>query len=206
MTDYVYDGIIEGQVDFASAMADADEIPAAGGLDLELISGERLNELKGVPFLIVAGAFRERLDKKGQKQDFVTLAAIIPDELTLKKRHVSLEGKSIMPGMIIGFNDGSTGVRRQIVSYLHGNGYIKVVGDGVEVIESGSRDVCTYDKLVGEWNGHFQGELGEKVTKDGEILYTWEFKLEKGLMANRGLRTSSYGGRNNDENTTKYLA
>ena len=206
MSEYVYDGLIDGDLDFEAAIAAAEEIPAAGGLDLELFSGKRLDELKGVPFLVVAGTFREKMDKKGIKQDFVTLAAIIPSERILKKRHISLEGKSIEPGMVIGFNDGSTGVRRQIVAYLHGNRYIQIVGDDVEVVETGSRGDCSYDRLVSEWEDHIHGEVSSKEDKEGNILFTYEFKLKNGLMANRGLRTSSYGGRNNDENTTKYLA
>lgn len=201
----VHEAILNGEVDFATAAGMADEVAASSGIDIDLFSGERLKELVGVPFLIVGGTFREKM-AEGKKTDFVTVAAFVADEATLKKRHISLAGKSFEPGTIVGFNDGSTGVRRQLVNYLHLAKHIQVVSDNVEVVESGKRGDCTYDKLVGEWTDHNTGEISQREDKEGNILWTWEFLLPKGLMANRGLRTSAYKGNFGKDTTTKYLA
>lgn len=201
----ILEAIVNDEIDFTAAMLEADEVPAAAGLDLAMVKKEDIQHLVGLPFMIVGGTFREGLDRAKKKTDFLTVAAIIASEDVLSKKRISMDGKPFGPLWLIGFNDGSTGVRRQMVKYLNDKGIIQVNHASEELVEVGARGECSYDKLVGEWVHHHEGEITSR-DKDGNTFYTWNFELKNGLMCPRGLRTSSYGGKSGDENTTKYLA
>jgi hypothetical protein len=196
----IYDLLSNSEVEFAAAIEAADEIQSSG-LDIDLLKDDRLDELKGVPFLVVGGSFREKvIDEK--LTDFVTVIAMVADEAKLKSRHIQWENKRFHPMMTFGFNDGGTGVRRQLVAWLHEKDYISVTSD--EIVESGTLGQCSYDKKLSEWDAHRIGELTYRK-KNGTTIATWEFMLEKGLFAPRGIRTSTYKDQFGKDRTTRYL-
>lgn len=200
----ILEDLINDDVNFEAAMEAADHVPVATGLDLLLIQKEDIPKLVGVPFMVVGGTFREKLDPRTKKKtDFLTVAAIVASQSILDKKRIKMEDKPFGALDLIGFNDGSTGVRRQIVKYLHERGIIQVTND--EIVEAGPKGESSYDRMVGEWIHHEGGELSSRENGD-EVFWTWNFELPKGFMAGRGLRISTYGGKNNDDNATKYLA
>lgn len=197
----VYELLSNSEIDYTAALQDADEVQSIG-LDIDLFKDERLDSLKGVPFLIVGGSFREKIiDDK--LTDFVTVIAMIADEGFLGRRHIKWEGKDWDPMQTFGFNDGGTGVRRQLVAYLHDKGHINVSSG--DIVENGTLGQCTYDKKVSEWETISLGELVMKEDKNGNELATWEFMLPKGLSVPRGIRTSTYKGKFGKDVTTRYL-
>lgn len=197
-----------GEIDIDKLFEEADVLETTGtGIDVQIFKGEKLDSLVDIPFIVTGGTFREGF-QDGKKSDFVTLMCILPSEEFLTKRKIRYtETELWFPGQKFGINDGSTGIRRQVVSYLHGKGIIQVVEDGTVIVEDGPRGECTWDMLVSEWEKPGPEELPFKTHKrTGTHLATWDFSLEKPLMANRGIRKSTYMGPYRKEITTRYLA
>jgi hypothetical protein len=128
-------------VAFTDLVSDADFIK---GADLKA-----KEDLVGIPFIITLARFNQG---KG-KSDFVSLEAVTADD------------------QAIVLNDGSTGIRRQVVAYLTAKGLIDP-GRGDE----GGQD-SRYDKPAAAWvKGGDQSAEGFPVK----------------LVASRGLRDSAY--------------
>jgi hypothetical protein len=179
-------------------------------LDFDIFKGEKLDSLRGIPFAILGGVFRENVTDKGDISDYVTLTCLIPSEKQLESRHVRVTGKELwFPGQLFGINDGSTGIRRQMVAYLHNSGFIQVCEPGSVPKEDGPRNECTWDTMVSAWHSIEDSEkprTSKTHKRTGAELTTWEFKLEKPLVIARGIRTSTYLGPFRKEITTRYLA
>lgn len=201
----ILDQYAEG-MDLDSIFDNADVVESAG-LDVPIFKGEKLNALEGIPFVISGGTFREGF-QDGRKTDFVTLLCILPSKSVLEKRKIRYTEQELwFPEQTFGINDGSTGIRRQVVSYLHGKGVIQVVEEGTAIQEDGPRGECTWDRLVSEWEKPGAEELPMKTHKaTGTDLAQWDFTLDKGLVAPRGIRVSTYTGPFRREITTRYLA
>ena len=207
MANNIHDAILAGEFDFENAAAGATEVESSLGADIDLFKGEKLDSLRGVPFLIVGGTYREKF-MDGKKTDFVTVIAVIASEKVLESRRVRVTGKEPwFPLQTFGINDGSTGIRRQLTSILHNEGHAVVVEEGTVIKESGSLGECSWDTRVSEWDKYNIGEYSEKVDKaTGVMLGTWDFALEKGIYCPRGIRTSTYRNKWNKDVTTRYLA
>lgn len=117
---------------------------------------EEKEELRGVPFAIVRATFRPTALSTAE---YVSVYAIAKDL-----------------GNIV-FNDGSTGIRRQILDYLM-----------AKHIAVPNYEVTTSDSPIGQfaWNPPAQ----EQLDKDGQTLVDVPF--ERPLAAPRGLRKSDY--------------
>lgn len=189
--DDIFDNAIEVESEFS---------------DLDIFKDSKLDALKGVPFAILSGTFRERI-ADGKYSDFVTLTCVIPNEKTLEKRRVRYTNTELwFPEQVFGINDGSTGIRRQVVNHLHTQGIIRVVPEGTEIIENGKRGECTWDKRLGEWDW----KTGEHTIKDdketGADLMVWDFAFqEKAMGIPHGIRVSEYPGRYGKPVVTRYL-
>lgn len=184
---------------------DNGDVIESTGLDLDMFKDEKLDKLEGVPFAILGGTFRERI-VDGKYSDFVTLIGVIANENTLLKRKIRYQGTELwFPEQVFGINDGSTGIRRQIVAHLHSKGIIKVVKDGTEIIESGKRGECTWDVRLGDWESR-TGEHSIVSDKDsGADLMVWEFQLERAMVASKGIRISEYKNRYGKNSVTRYF-
>jgi len=182
-------------------MAEADVVEGS-----DLFTGDMLSQLEGVPFVILGGTFRTGFvrEVKGQKYkgDYVSLEILLGDEKAFAARGVSLDGKAFQPLQVARFNDGSTGVRRQIVSYLAAKGYIQVSDTPLDEIGTagGKMGDSEFDIPVNYWKDVMQGDLRFDI--EGDSVY--DFKIPRGLSCPRGLRSSEYRNEFGD-GVTRYL-
>lgn len=176
----------DASTDLANAWASADSIV---GHDLVAKSNQEMFEkLCGTPFLITRVTFRPSdMQPKGlsYRPDYVSVEAVIPtaDVLLarLKFAGIRVEDLPFQPGQMIIFNDGSTGVRRQIVEYLSEKGVLPER----EGPKGGPSGESVYDQPV--------------ATDDAE-----EFNVR--LACPRGLRRSEYSNDYTSDAATYYLA
>lgn len=192
--------LIGGQISFAEATSNSDAIDSG-----QLYTGDDLDHFKGIQFAVIGGTFREGYEREigGKKVsgDYVSLECIVGDEKALKG--VDLDSKPFGPLDVIRINDGSTGIRRQIVKYLHMRGLIAVVADGVELRETGSLGESTYDIPVGMWANVYHGDL--QVDEKGNATY--EFTIPGLFLVKRGVRSSTYKAEKTGKMvTTRFLA
>jgi hypothetical protein len=178
-----------------SAMAlVADEV-----LGNALTKGDDLEKLEGVPFLITHVTFR-RSFRSTQNRDlwlaYVSCEAIVADEAYLAQLGKSLDGLPFRPGEHIVFNDGSTGIYRQVVKYLASKEYVTIP----EGPEEGGKEACRYDAPPSEWPDIRYGQNSFEL--EGFMNYTAEIRL----LCPRGLRKSDYSNDFTDDGTTHYIA
>lgn len=167
------------------AWTDADEV-----LGFTLIKDENRTKLVGVPFLITKVVFREGIGMydKTNKFDYVTAECIIApaaafnkaaDMGLFKRDHVPFE-----PLDRVVFNDGSTGVFRQIVAYLAARDLIVLKDEGVTT--NAPKGSHQYDQPRAVWVS------GSTEATDG---------IPVNLRCSRGLRHSEYSNEFGDADT-----
>jgi hypothetical protein len=145
-----------------------------GGKD----NDRKLDALVGVPFLIKAVTFR--------------MGDITPDGQTEPRDYVSVEclihpmHAHRFERKYVVFNDGSTGIYRQIVAALALNGYVELNED---LPEKGHANTTRYDASFSADNSESGGT---------------EFALK--LRAPEGLRKSAYDNPDGSEGFTWFLA
>lgn len=188
---------IPGQESWESLKTSADEV-----LGHELIKDETADRLIGVPFIITRVVFREGVQRKGAKwrDDFVSCEAVVAPEniLTDKAKRgklinpatgerVAVDELPVEPDEHIIFNDGSTGIYRQIMMYLSQKGLI-ILPD--KLPEMGGKGESRYDLPRSEWaEGSQNGTNGIPVR----------------LYAPRGLRYSEYQNDYTEDGKTRYI-
>lgn len=151
-------------------------------LGADLAKDELMDALVGVPFIITRVTFRRGIKRNGYQAAYVSCEAVIAPESELRKRRVNLDNLPFAPGGSVVFNDGSTGIYRQVVAYLRAAGFI-TLPDGPEEGESG---VSIYDLAPADWTAVNIGELG--ADSDGFTTYDANIRLK----CPRGLRLSTY--------------
>ena len=171
----------------------------------ELVKDEILRELEGVPFLITHVTFRPSFPSQKNKElwlAYVSCEAVIADEayLASHRKMKNLDGKPFGPGEHIVFNDGSTGIYRQIVDYLDTKGYI-VAPQGKK---EGPKEESRFDSPPSEWEDVNYGDTRFPVNggPPGFVEYAAEIRL----LCPRGLRTSDYQNDFTNDGTTHYIA
>src|SRR5713101_6873626 len=115
---------VPGMESWADLREGADQVQGS-----ELAKDALLDALVGVPFLIYRLTTRPgivRRTKTGDTKqfDYVSCEIVLADEQEMKRRRVDLTNLPFAPGDQVVFNDGSTGVWRQIVAYLHAREFI----------------------------------------------------------------------------------
>lgn len=139
----------------------------------DVVLGHRLvkdlRELVGVPFVITRAVWREGLSPSGY--------------------YVSCEAVTASNEPIV-FNDGSTGVYRQVVSFLEHKGFISLK-PGPETGEAGKT--------------RFDAPLEKYLTPENAKQVLMEDGLSFRLVAPRGLRVSEYTFNGSNEAETFYL-
>lgn len=186
-------GTVATQSLFADLIADTTAIIDTASLEKDKMT------LVGVPMVITRVTYRPKaaLVERG----FVSVEAVVGDE-----EHVT---NAIRRGWIptvetvdqfpfayeekIVFNDGSTGIRRQLTAILHAQGYINV-GEFV--------DNSTFDIDWSEWES-FNSVTTQKV--GDEMIEIPDFP-DLRIFARRGLRVSEYTADGIGDATTFYLA
>jgi hypothetical protein len=148
---------LAGMFDFQTLMGEA--APEARGF--RLVDQEAL---EGVPFVVVGVHIRDGVPQKTEKgkklTNYLSIECVAADAVTLetllKRKAISQGGRivesltdlGILPNENIVFNDGSTGVARQMVSLLHATGKIDV-GDASK--PNGPMGESSFDRYHGEW-------------------------------------------------------
>lgn len=193
-------------ISWDEAVSSADTV-----LGRELTKEDLFDKLVGVPFLITAMITRpgkgvlETLDGRKLPRDYFTCEARLAPAHVMQQRKVNLENiLPLAPESLIVFNDASTGIRRQIVQYLHGSKKIELPG---EIRAAGKLGESSFDLPVQEWTQVHSGEVW--FDPSGFALYRLTY-LDgwKGLMCPRGIRLSDYQNEytGDDKAVTRYLA
>lgn len=165
----------------------------------DLAKGVLLEALDGVPFLMTRFTFRPGivadrdadLMKVGDVYAYVSIEAIIAPEAELRRRRVDLDTLPFDPESQVVFNDGSTGIYRQAVTYLAAIGAITLPDGPTE----GGKGNVRYDLPPWKWTEFHAGEY--KADEDG----TGTYSINVRLRAPRGLRRSEYAYNNQDAET-----
>jgi hypothetical protein len=137
-------------------------------------------DLIGVPHVIIGVTYRPGFTDKTTKEQYsyVSIEAVIADKNTLDSspvKHYLPDPLNVYPNQSVVYNDGGTGVRRELTRLFHQIGVINV-GD----ITADS----DFDKPMSKWaRGQEHAEDGITSDADGE-----KFRF----MAVRGLRVSEY--------------
>jgi hypothetical protein len=177
-----------GAESWDSLVASSDEV-----LGHELVSGEAADKLIGVPFISTRVAFREGVQRAGApyRDDYVSCEALVAPQNVLAERarrgRLDLDEISVDPGEHIIFNDGSSGIYRQIVHYLESKGLIKLP----EGPDTGGKGESRFDLPRSQW------DEGEEDGTDG---------INIRLLCPRGLHYSEYSNEYTQDGKTRYIA
>jgi len=170
-------------------MDSADEI-----LGYDLARDETANDLVGVPFVITRVVFRPGVMRDKVLQAYVSCEVRIAPQLDLRAinarressrlpRLTDLEALVFGPNAHMVFNDGSTGVYRQMVKYLFGKGFIVLK---TPVTEVGQYGESSFDQPPNQWREIREGESVKD--EKGWVDYSAPILL----YCPRGLRLSQY--------------
>lgn len=164
--------------DWSTAAAGADKV-----FGHDLAKNELLDALVGVPFLIHrltyrAGAMR---GTPPVRADYVSVECVIAPEAELRRRRVNLDTLPFGPEDTVVFNDGSTGIYRQLVVYLSEKGFISLPDGKTE----GGLGETVYDLPAAKWAGI---HAGVATDNDGHTDYAVNVRL----FCPRGIRRSEY--------------
>lgn len=161
----------------------------------DLARDELFDALMGVPFLITKVVFRkgtkralpkslaEKFGTDEKTFSYASCEAVIAPLEVLKRRRVNTDELPFEPGDQIVFNDGSTGVYRQIVAYLTATGTIELPEP---IIEGGKHGECSYDLPPQDWAAVNAGQI--VFDEAGWADYTVNVRLS----CPRGIRLSEY--------------
>jgi hypothetical protein len=193
-------GLYNPDLDFRKLLADAGE-SAFWSQGFRLVSKD---DLLGVPFIIISLTYREGFPRAGVKGDYVSVEAVVADAGILHSRPV-LSGigrehgetrvpdpgdLTVYPNEAVVFNDGSTGVRRQVTGYAIAAGIADPGPAGKDVLEPADRQ---YQKWV---KGGDQAADKIVAFPNGEPFR---------VACRRGLRRSEYANEYGDA-VTYYIA
>jgi hypothetical protein len=178
--------------DWAELTRDAHEV---FGADLE--QGEMLI---GVPMCLIQATFRrgDFADKDGVKGFYVSLDTIVApaEELARAARRKGIT-PYVQPGEHLVFNEGGTGVYRQIVAYLESQGRILIKSD---LPAEGAYGESRFDITPADWDVDESANF--KTGEDGQLALAFSIRL----LCPRGLRTSEYKNQYTQSGVTRYIA
>jgi hypothetical protein len=180
----------------------ADEI-----LGYDLARDETADDLTGVPFLITRVMFRPGVMRGKERSAYVSCEVRIAPELDVRLINSRRNGSRMTPitdisNLAFGpdshvvFNDGSTGVYRQIVKYLAMKEMIILTSP---VIEAGTYGESSFDQSPGQWED-IAGD-GAAIDPSGFLGYTANVRL----FCPRGLRLSLYENDYTQTGKTRYI-
>lgn len=189
--------------DWESLTSRADEL-----LGYDLARDETADDLVGVPFVITRVVFRPgvlRPDK--ERSAYVSCEVRTSPQLDLRlinarressrlPRLTDLDSLAFGPDSHVVFNDGSTGVYRQIVKLLSAKRYITLESP---VVEAGGYGESSYDQPPNQWANINSGDV--QFDTDGFPGYS----ADLALFCPRGLRLSLYENDYTQTGKTRYL-
>jgi len=175
-----------GQLSFAQLREGATAVIQSAQLEKEKA------RLLGIPHIITRVTYRPGIEEK----DYVSIEAVVADAGTLEYevKRGRVPGASVFadltvePEERIVYNDGSTGIRRQLTHLLHNMGLIEVLGVG--------QDLAVFDTPYFEWMTFTQVGLmnGEA---EGVKIEVPDFTLSPSgtplaIVVGHGLRISEF--------------
>jgi hypothetical protein len=204
--------------DIESTAAEAVAFPAYRGTEswTDLASGAVVapgadlipgNLLAGVPFIITSATFRPSDYKNaatGVTPHYVSLEIVSGDETEFakaRKRGRITDACPIDPGEELIFNEGGTGVYRQIVAAFEAFGWIALPEGPLEGPYGQSR----LDTPPGAWtytDAIVAADVQVRFDGDGSPVVSAPLRI----LARRGLRVSEYENDYTKEGVTRYLA
>jgi hypothetical protein len=174
------------ETEWARFNADADEVAGE-----DWLTGDASDLLINVPHVIYHVVYRDGTQRKGvaYRDDYVSLSVLTAPVDVMKKRIPrGLDPlNSAGPDEYLGYNDGSTGVYRQITEYLAAKGHI-TLPDGEA---KGGKGESVYDLPRSQWLAG-----AEDATEGFDIR----------LRCPRGLRISEYDNEYTQDGKTRYIA
>lgn len=177
-------------------------------LGYDLAKDESADDLVGVPFIITRVVFRPGIMRNKVQAAFVSCEIRVSPHLDLRlintrressrlPKIASLDDLPFGPDSHVVFNDGSTGVYRDIVRTLVLQGYITLESP---LVEAGAYGESSFDTPPGEWTSIAHGE--QKQLDSGFTEYTADIAI----YCPRGLRLSLYENDYTQTGKTRYLA
>jgi hypothetical protein len=188
--------------DWQSLTGRADEL-----LGYDLARDETADDLVGVPFVVTRVVFRPGVLRDKLRSAYVSCEVRTSPNLNLRlinarressklPRLTDLESLAFGPDSHVAFNDGSTGVYRQIVKLLTAKQYITLP---TPVVEAGGYGESSFDQPPSEWTGILSG--AEYTDDDNFVHYT----ANLALYCPRGLRLSLYQNDYTQTGKTRFL-
>lgn len=175
-----------GQLSFAQLRDGATAVISSAQLEQDKA------RLLGIPHIITRATFRPGIEEK----DYVSIEAVVADRGTLeyevKRGRVpnvdSYADLTVEPEERIVYNDGSTGVRRQLVHLLHNMGLIEV--------PNVQQDLAVFDTPYFDWQTFTQVGLMNGAGEDEKIEVP-DFTLSPSgaplaIVVEHGLRLSTF--------------
>lgn len=183
----------------------------------ELVDPLDLPALIGCPLAITRLTYRQGdITQKGETEPgpYVSVEMVLGNETWFTRRRVvekwSRDAKRsggnpfpFFPEDGLVYNDGSTGIYRQVTEYLDQKGFIVVGGD---LPAGGPKGESKYDLAPHHWADFNVGEF--RLNDDGFGLYEIDLTADgrSPLFCVRGFRVSEYENQFTKEGATYYLA
>ena len=167
----------------------------------DLAKDEMADALVGVPFCITRVTFRPGFKKnskafgEGITFAYVSCEAVLAPLTELNRRRVNLQSLPFDAESLVVFNDGSTGVYRQIVQYLAAKEFIALPEGATE----GPMGEVIFDLPPEKWTDVRTGNA--VFDTDGFMQYDTNIRL----LCPRGLRVSEYENEWTKDGKTRYL-
>lgn len=165
---------------------------------------EKGDLLIGVPMCLIMATYRrgDYVDRTGTKGYYVSLDAITGDEeefgKAIRRKRIPEENLGLVgPGEHLVFNEGGTGVYRQITAFLEETGRIKITS---ELPKEGAYGDTRYDVSPAEWDVDDSAEL-KHDEESGSLALAFSIRL----LCPRGLRSSDYANEWSKQARTRYL-
>lgn len=153
---------------------------------------ENKDWLIGVPMIFIGATYRPGFPRDGAEGDYVSIEAVVADKDTLASFPIQAQLPSEMKVWAnepIVFNDGSTGIRRQMTEVFQSAGLI-------DVGKPRNKDENPFDRPYQKWAS------GAELATTGIVASTTGEKFR--FVAPRGLRRSDYEW-NDKPATTFYI-
>lgn len=176
-------------------------------LGYDLAKDDSADDLVGVPFIITRVVFRPGVMRNKVQAAYVSCEIRVSPHLDLRlintrressrlPKVVSLEDLPFGPDSHVVFNDGSTGVYRDVMRTLVLQGYITLK---TPLVEAGAYGESSFDSPPGEWAGIIHGEYTDIDGFEG-------YAAPIAIYCPRGLRLSLYENDYTQTGKTRYLA
>lgn len=199
--------VYQAGTDWESLINESDEI-----LGYDLARDETADDLVGVPFLVTKAVFRPGIVRDKVQQAYVSCEIRIAPTLDIRQintrressrlaRITSLEYLAFGPDSHLVFNDGSTGVYRQIVKYLYMKKFIEL---NEPVIDVGGYGESSFDQPPSGWRKVLAGETVD-IPGNKQVFTGYSANIR--LYCPRGLRLSIYENdyTQNSTGKTRYI-